>query len=99
MADIRITAQYYENYSDTDTPHWKPKGGQVFVIEEASMDMVMYTNKDVLIKVLTKLVENQSNEHFKYNYLEHEVDFIGESYAIHADDLKYELFNTLENEK
>jgi DNA-binding ferritin-like protein len=26
----QITAQYYENYSDTETPHWKPKGGQVF---------------------------------------------------------------------
>jgi len=99
MADIRITAQYYENYSDTDTPYWKPKGGQVFVIENASMDMVMYTNKDVLIEVLIKLVEKQSNEHSKYEYLEHEVDFIGESYAIHADDLMNELFKTLGNEE
>ena len=25
---IIINAQYYENYSDTDSPHWKPKGGK-----------------------------------------------------------------------
>ena len=27
MATLRITTQYYENYSDSQTPHWKPKGG------------------------------------------------------------------------
>ena len=29
MATITIHAQYYENYSDTATPHWKPKGGGI----------------------------------------------------------------------
>ncbi len=33
MATLRIFTQYYENYSDSQTPHWKPKGGQTFIIK------------------------------------------------------------------
>jgi len=29
---VKVMAQYYENYSDTKTPYWKPKGGQEFQI-------------------------------------------------------------------
>ena len=70
---IRITAQYYENYSDTNVPYWKPKGGREFLIEGVDDDVVMYA--DDLVAVLTDVVANESDEHNKYEYLEHVVDF------------------------
>ena len=53
MATITIHTQYYENYSDTATPHWKPKGCQIFEIENILGDMIMYCGdlKEVLIRV------------------------------------------------
>ena len=76
MATLRITTQYYENYSDTQTPHWKPKGGQTFIIKDIEGDMIMYC--DNLKEVCSNLVSAKCNEHFKYEYREHEVDFIGD---------------------
>ena len=66
-------AQYHENYSDTNTPYWKPKGGQEFQIVMDS-DIVMYSNN--LVNHLTDIVSSQSDEHNKYSYLEHDVEFI-----------------------
>ena len=74
MATLRITTQYYENYSDSQTPHWKPKGGQTFIIKDIEGDMIMYC--DNLTEVCSNLISAKSNEHFKYDYLEHTVDFI-----------------------
>jgi hypothetical protein len=76
MATLRITTQYYENYSDTQTPHWKPKGGQTFIIKDIEGDMIMYC--DNLTEVCKNLVSAKSNEHAKYDYRDHEVDFIGD---------------------
>jgi hypothetical protein len=76
MATLRITTQYYENYSDTQTPHWKPKGGQTFIIKDIEGDMIMYC--DNLTEVCKNLVSAKSNEHVKYDYRDHEVDFIGD---------------------
>lgn len=70
---IRITSQYYENYSDTDVPYWKPKMGREFVIEGVDADAVMYA--DDLVAVLTEVVANESDDHNKYEYLSHVVDF------------------------
>ena len=75
MATLRITTQYYENYSDSQTPHWKPKGSQTFIIKDIEGDMIMYC--DNLTEVCSNLISAKSNEHFKYEYLNHEVDFIG----------------------
>ena len=75
MATLRITTQYYENYSDTQTPHWKPKGGQTFIIKDIEGDMIMYC--DNITEVCSNLISAKSNEHFKYEYKDHEVDFIG----------------------
>jgi hypothetical protein len=91
MATITIHAQYYENYSDTATPYWKPKGGQVFEIENIFGDMIIYC--DDLKAVLTNLVAAQSNEHFKYEYREHDVDFIGKDLSITAEMLTKEIRN------
>ena len=70
---VKVMAQYHENYSDTDTPYWKPKGGQEFQIVIDS-DVVMYSSD--LTKHLMKIVSSQSDEHNKYSYLEHNVEFI-----------------------
>ena len=76
MATLRIFTQYYENYSDSQTPHWKPKGGQTFIIKDILGDMVTYC--DDLKEVCSNLVSAKSNEHYKYEYREHEVDFMGD---------------------
>ena len=76
MATLRITTQYYENYSDTQTPHWKPKGGQTFIIKDIEGDMIMYC--DNLTEVCTNLISAKTNDHVKYEYRDHEVDFIGD---------------------
>jgi len=76
MATLRIFTQYYENYSDTQTPYWKPKGGQTFIIKDIEGDMIMYC--DDLKEVCSNLISSKSNEHVKYEYRDHEVDFIGD---------------------
>ena len=76
MATLRITTQYYENYSDSQTPHWKPKGGQTFIIKDIEGDMIMYC--DNLTEVCKNLISAKTNDHFKYEYINHEVDFIGD---------------------
>ena len=76
MATLRITTQYYENYSDTQSPHWKPKGGQTFIIKDIEGDMIMYC--DNLTEVCTNLISAKTNDHVKYEYRDHEVDFIGD---------------------
>jgi hypothetical protein len=76
MATLRITTQYYENYSDSQTPHWKPKGGQTFIIKDIEGDMIMYC--DNLTEVCTNLISAKTNDHVKYEYRDHEVDFIGD---------------------
>ena len=71
---IRISAQYYENYSDTDTPYWKPKGGHEFTIK-ADADTIFYTYDSNLKEILSKMVADESDSHNKYEYLGHEVKF------------------------
>ena len=74
MISILVSAQYYENYSDSQTPYWKPKGGVDFSFPVDS-DLVMYAGNGFLENVLTKMVEEQSNEHSRYEYIDHEVKF------------------------
>ncbi len=95
MATIRIHTQQYEKQSDTNVSYWKPKGGQVFEIENIQGDDIMYC--DNLKDVLTNLVAAQSNEHAKYEYREHEVDFIGKDLSITADMLTKEIQTQFEN--
>jgi hypothetical protein len=74
MISILVSAQYYENYSDNQTPYWKPKGGVDFSFPIDS-DLVMYVYKEELREALIKMVEEQSNEHSLYEYIDHEVKF------------------------
>ena len=74
MISILVSAQYYENYSDNQTPYWKPKGGADFSFPVDS-DLVMYVYKEELREALIKMVEEQSNEYSRYEYIDHEVKF------------------------
>jgi hypothetical protein len=74
MISILVSAQYYENYSDNQTPYWKPKGGVDFSFPIDS-DLVMYAYKEDLKSALIKMVEEQSNEYSRYEYMSHEVKF------------------------
>lgn len=69
----QITAQYYENYSDSETPHWKPKGGQQFDVM-VDADDFMYAS-DTCIEVIQDLLAKQSDSHGKYEYLSYELIF------------------------
>ena len=74
MCTIQMPAQYYENYSDTSTPYWKPKGSVDFHFP-LDADVALYVPKSELVEALTKMVEEQSNDYSLYEYLEHEVKF------------------------
>ena len=74
MISILVSAQYYENYSDSQTPYWKPKGGADFSFP-IDADLVMYLHKEELREALIKMVEEQGNEYSRYEYIDHEVKF------------------------
>jgi hypothetical protein len=87
MINVLVSAQYYENYSDTETPYWKPKGGVDFSFPVDS-ELVMYVRREFLENVLIKMVEKQSNDYSRYEYLSHEVKF---SNPIVVEGLEREL--------
>ena len=53
MCNVLVSAQYYENYSDTDVPYWKPKGGADFTFPVDS-DLVTYAAHGALEYSLAK---------------------------------------------
>ena len=69
----QITAQYYENYSESETPHWKPKGGQVFNLM-VDADDFMYS-EEVCIETIKDLLESYSDNHSRFEYVSHELIF------------------------
>jgi hypothetical protein len=74
MISILVSAQYYENYSDSKNPYWKPKGGADFSFPVDS-DLAIYAYKEDLKNALIKMVEAQSNEYSRYEYISHEFKF------------------------
>jgi hypothetical protein len=69
----QITAQYYENYSDSVNPHWKPKGSQLFTIM-VDADDFMYS-PEIAIQTIEELLFQESNSHCRFEYREHELIF------------------------
>jgi hypothetical protein len=74
---VHVTAQYFENYNfyDAGEPRWKPKGGQVFSLMVDS-DLFFYM-KDECVKAIQSLLDEQSNSHSRYEYIDHELIFHG----------------------
>jgi len=91
MVQIRILTQYLENYSDTDVPYWKKKGGYTFTIKDVDSDLALYC--DNFSEILTNLVETENNEHSKYEYIEHEIQFHKDDYSIDNVMLAQEIQN------
>lgn len=87
MISILVSAQYYENYSDSNTPYWKPKGGVDFLFP-IDAETVFLTPNDVLELALIKMVEEQSNGRARYEYIDHETKF---SAPIVVEGLEREL--------
>ena len=84
MATLVLHTQYYQNYSDTNVPHWKPKGGHEFKIKGFDPDYLFY-DEDAVLKTLTELVAKQSNDYEKFEYISHELKF-GEPTEINIAD-------------
>jgi hypothetical protein len=74
MISILVSAQYYENYSDSKNPYWKPKGGADFSFPVDS-DLAIYACKEDLKNALMKMVEEQGNGYSRYEYISHEFKF------------------------
>lgn len=68
-----VSAQHYENYGDAKSPHWKPKGEQIFKIY-VDADHFLY-GEEFCIKAIKKCLEKESNDFDKYEYRSHELIF------------------------
>ena len=69
----QITAQYYENYSDSATPYWKPKGSHMFTVMVDSDDFCYA--EDVCISTIMEMLKSEGNNHEKFEYVSHELIF------------------------
>lgn len=69
---VLVHTQYFENYTDTDYPLWKAKGGYTFQIE-MDADIIFYAGSEDAI--FTRLVERHNNTHCKFEYLNYEIQF------------------------
>ena len=74
MCTIQVTAQYYENYSDSNIPYWKAKGGVDFHLP-LDADVALYVYREDLVNAISKMLEEYSNEYSRYEYIDHEVKF------------------------
>ena len=92
MTTLIIHSQYYENYSDTMTPHWKPKVCHEFVINEFDANDLFYDEENV-VNAIKSLVAKQSNDYEKFEYISHELKF-GEPTEIKLNDYKSEYAET-----
>lgn len=69
---VLVHTAIFENYSDTDYPLWKAKGGYTFQIE-MDADIIFYAGSEDAI--FTRLVERHNNTHCKFEYLNYEIQF------------------------
>lgn len=68
-ADLRITAQYQENYGDSTNPYWKMKGGTEFIIKGIEADPVMYAAPGEVEAALQSMLDAESNDLCKYTLI------------------------------
>jgi hypothetical protein len=88
---VNISTQRYENYNDSGEgkPYWKPKGEQIFTLR-ADSDCFFY-GEDIAIAAIKSLLEEHSNDHFKFMYVSHEVIF-SEPIELKGFEHRYETF-------
>lgn len=66
LFDIRVTAQYRENYGTESQPHWKMKGGVEFIIPQINDDVVLYAAPGQADSAIQKLLSAKSNSMCSY---------------------------------
>lgn len=86
-----ITAQYYENYGDSNSPHWKPKGSAEFTATVSS-DMRMYVYDSDMKTAIETILAAKCNPMCRY-------ELVGFEY-VDADmpDITTELIETIQNQ-
>lgn len=89
-ATLRICAQYFENYGDSNDPHFKPKGSHIFEVLVDS-HLLMYVGHEDLVTVCESIMEKQSNSVVKYKYLSNEVSFGGNVTILKEEEVREEL--------
>jgi hypothetical protein len=73
--EVRILTQLEENYGFYEcSEHWKKKGGMEFTM---SVDdgLMMYGEKEIIIKSFQKFLDLESNELQRFTYVSHELVF------------------------
>lgn len=94
MATVQIYTQIQENYGWYNNQfHWKNKGQQIFEIN-ASSDGLMYADKDILKKSFQELLDTESDDMFRYIYINHEILF---SEAKKINTNVFEIYEKLSN--
>jgi hypothetical protein len=76
MAQLKINAQYFENYNyhEGGEPCWKSKGGISFIIEDFDADTLFY-DRERVIEVMKELVARENTSLEKFEYISHELTF------------------------
>jgi len=74
MTTLKVLAQYEENYGDTQTPSWRPKGPSHFEIVGVDPDYFLY-EKELCIKAIEQLLEEASNDRSRYTLIDWELQF------------------------
>ena len=64
--------QYFENYSDTENPYWKPKGGVQFVVY-IDCDCMFYAENEVIKWFKEVVLPKHNNLLCKYEYVSNEM--------------------------
>ena len=94
MATVQIYTQIQENYGWYNNQfHWKNKGQQIFEIT-ASSDGLMYADKDILKQSFQELLDLESDDMFRYIYINHEILF---SEAKKINTNVFEIYEKLSN--
>jgi hypothetical protein len=75
LVSIRIIAQYYENYSDTETPYWKPKNSSEFIIKNVESEDILYIGNEKMAAAIEKLLDSTSNVMSKFELRDWELVF------------------------
>jgi hypothetical protein len=71
---INILTQLTENYGTAAVPYWKAKFGPNFTVKVDS-DILLYSDKDETVKAIKTMLAEVSNNHEKFEYISHDVEF------------------------
>ena len=72
-ADIRVTAQYEENYGDSKFPYWKKKGPAEFIIRGIDPELVLWSDPFEVDSAVQILLDGHSTRVAKYTLVVWEV--------------------------